>query len=290
MESMLRILLFVGAVALLLYILYALYFYFAQRAILFPRHMIPPAPPAFQATDALDLGVTTDAGKVEAWLLLPQRNAQLDAQIDAQPVGITQSSPYPLVIIGHGNAEMIDQWIRAVTPLRQQGFAVMLVEYPGYGRSAGQPSEKAIVTVFTQAYDAAVARSDIDAERVILFGRSVGGGAVAQLSTQRPSAGMILFSTFTGVRDMASQYWLPGRLARDPFDTLTAVRAYTRPLLIIHGEQDNIIPFYHAQRITAAAPHAQLRPLPCGHNDCVHNWDTFWQELTPFWRLALELE
>lgn len=279
---MLRALLFVAAAVLLLYVLYALYFYTAQRSILFPRHILPPAPPAFRATDAVDLGVTTtvgkpaenEAGNVEAWLLLPQAN----------------SSPYPLVIIGHGNAELIDQWVDAVAPLRRQGFAVLLVEYPGYGRSAGAPSEQAIVAAFTQAYDAAVAHPAVDGARVLLFGRSVGGGVVAQLSTERPSAGMIIMSTFTSVRDMASRQGLPGRLARDPFDTLAVVRTYDRPLLILHGEEDTIIPFHHAQRLAAAAPQAELRPLPCGHNDCVDDWATFWQSLTPFFQRALELE
>lgn len=278
---MLRILLLIGAAALVLYILYALYFYAVQRAMLFPRHVMPPAPPAFQADDVLDLGVTTDAGKVEAWLLWPQP----DGQLTAPP-----PPPYPLIIIGHGNAELIDQWVRAVAPLRQQGWAVLLVEYPGYGRSAGEPSERAITSVFIQAYDAAVAHPDIDARRVLLFGRSLGGGAVAQLAARRPSAGMVLMSTFASVRDMASEYRLPGRLARDQFDTLAVARAYTRPLLILHGERDTIIPFAHAQRIAAAAPQAQLRPLPCGHNDCVDDWARFWQALAPFWRLALDLE
>lgn len=271
---MLRIVLLAVGVLLALYLLYAGYFFVAQRTILFPRQVIPSAPPVFQATDAVDLGMTTAAGKVEAWLLPPRASAN-------EPLS-PLSPPYPLVIIAHGNAELIDQWIDAVAPLRRDGVAVLLVEYPGYGRSAGEPSQDALVAVYTQAYDAAVAHPAIDGARVLLFGRSVGGGVIAQLAARRPSAGMILMSTFTSVKDVASQQALPGRLARDPFDTLAVVRTYGQPLLILHGQQDTVIPFAHGQRLAAAAPQAELRPLTCGHNDCVDDWDAFWQSLAPF--------
>lgn len=277
-EGFVRFILYclVGAVAL--YGIYLLYFYVNQRAMLFPRQYIPFTPPAFEAPDAIDLGVMTEDGLVEAWLLLPFTHETRAA---------TDSPPYPVVIIGHGNAEIVDYWIEAVAPLRRQGMAALLVEYPGYGRSAGTPSERAIVDVFVQAYDTAIARPEIDADSVLFFGRSVGGGAVARLSTLRPAAGMVLFSTFTSVRDMAVLYRLPGGLARDPFNTLDAVREYDNPLLILHGEQDPIIPFAHAERIHAAAPNAELRPLPCAHNDCVDDWQAFWAELTDFWAVAL---
>lgn len=276
--GVIRFLVFVGGGVLAVYVLYVLYFYTAQRSMLFPRHFIAPAPAVFMAEDALDLGVETGDGRVEAWLLWPHTAAGPRA-----PEGYPG---YPLVIVGHGNAEIIDYWVDAVEPLRRAGAAVLLVEYPGYGRSAGAPTERGIVEVFVAAYDAAVAQDEIDGDRVLLFGRSVGGGAVAQLAVRRPSASMVLFSTFTSVRDMASLYHLPGILARDPFDTLAVVGTYDRPLLLLHGREDPIIPFEHARRLQAAAPHAELRALPCGHNDCVNQWEPFWQQVVGFWQDA----
>lgn len=254
--------------AALLYVLYAAYFFTMQRAILFPRHLVPPAATALDDASAVDLRVETAAGPVEAWLFLPLSRAE-----------IATGAGWPLVVIAHGNGEIIDQWQRAIEPLRSQGFAVLLVEYPGYGRSAGTPSQAAIVDVFVQAYDAAVAHPEIDGARVLLFGRSVGGGVVAQLAARRPNAGMVLLSTFTSVREMAAAMRLPGALARDPFDTLAVVSDYSAPLLILHGQDDPVIPFVHAQRLHGAAAHSVLVPLPCGHNDCVSDWPHFWQSV-----------
>jgi pimeloyl-ACP methyl ester carboxylesterase len=272
----LRFFLLLCAGTLLLYSLYVLYFYVGQRSMIFPRHLMLPPPPAFQAEHADDLSISTPAGQVEAWLLWPY-----DSLCRAERCIGSHEPPYPLLVMAHGNGEIIDHWVGPVASLRRQGVAVLLVEYPGYGRSAGLPTEAAIVDVFVQAYDAAVAHPQIDAERVWLFGRSVGGGVVAQLAMQRPAAKLILFSTFTSVRDMAVSYRLPGRLARDPFDSLVAVQSYSGPILILHGERDSIIPFTHAERLHAAAPNSELRPLPCGHNDCVRDWSLFWHEVLP---------
>jgi fermentation-respiration switch protein FrsA (DUF1100 family) len=276
-RSLLFIGVFISVVVLLLYGLYVFYFYAGQRSMMFPLHLIGPPPASFLAHNATDLSIQTHAGRVEAWLLWPH---------DGEAALLNSRPPYPLVIIGHGNGEIIDYWVEAVEPLRSRGMAVLLVEYPGYGRSAGVPTQDSIVEVFVAAYDAAVAHEQIDEGRVVFFGRSVGGGAVAQLAVQRPSAGLVLFSTFSSVRAMAASYRLPGFLARDPFDTQAVVAAYSRPILLLHGTQDPIIPFVHAQRLQAAAPHAELRPLPCGHNDCVRDWDSFWASLDDFWPKA----
>jgi pimeloyl-ACP methyl ester carboxylesterase len=254
-----------------LYGLYVLYFFLMQRTILFPTHLLPPSPaiPAPLAGREI-LWVTVDGEAVEAWLLWPQ----------AHEPDLTAS--VPLVVVGHGNGERIDEWGRAVEPLRGMGYAVLLVEYPGYGRSGGKPSQQSILTTFQMAYDAVVARPQIDGERVIFFGRSVGGAAVALLSQTRPSAGMILFSTFTSVGEMAQGMGLPGFLARDPFDVRAAVSAYPGPLLILHGERDRIVPFRHGQALHQAAAHSHFLPLACDHNDCVQDWRAFWQRLRPF--------
>src|SRR5690606_15598362 len=144
-----------------------------------------------------------------------------------------------------------------------------LVEYPGYGRSQGTPSLASIRESFLLAYDTVVQDPRVDPDRILLFGHSVGGAAVAGLSTERPSAALILFSTFTTVRALAVQQGLPGFAVRDPFDTLAAVREYARPVLVIHGIHDRIIPYSHGRALQAAAPQGEFMALACGHNDCV---------------------
>jgi uncharacterized protein len=257
------------AFGLFFYLLYIGYFWFAQRSILFPTHLLPVPPAPVEGHAGLEkLWLATEQGTVEAWYLPPQT---WDA-----------GQPAPLFIMGHGNGELIDFWIEPVAELRQMGIGVLLVEYPGYGRSAGQPSQAGITEAFVAGYDAMLDHPDIDPARIVFFGRSVGGAAVALLSTLRPSAALILFSTFTSMRDLATERYLPAFGVRDPFDTLAAVRAYTGPVLVIHGTQDRLIPYAHGVRLYEAAADGELVPLTCGHNNCVSRWDAFWQSLRPF--------
>jgi len=214
------------------------------------------------------LWLETSVGRVEAWYL--------------PPLNGDGSGPAALCILAHGNGDLIDRWPSAVEPLRAMGVGVLLVEYPGYGRSQGTPSLASIRESFLLAYDTVVQDPRVDPDRILLFGHSVGGAAVAGLSTERPSSALILFSTFTTVRALAVQQGLPGFAVRDPFDTLAAVREYARPVLVIHGIHDRIIPYSHGRALQAAAPQGEFMALACGHNDCVTDWEAFWQELRPF--------
>jgi fermentation-respiration switch protein FrsA (DUF1100 family) len=263
-------LLWLLAACILLYACYAAYFYALQRTLLFPRHLIVPR--AAPTLPGLEQGwLATSQGQVEHWYLPPVGGAAEKA---------------PLFIIAHGNAELIDDWPEAVSALRRMGAGVLLVEYPGYGRSQGAPSQAAIGEALVAGYDAILDHPRVDQERIVLFGRSVGGGAVATLAAQRPSAALILFSTFTSVRALAAGYGLPGLAVRDPFDTLAVVSAYRGPVLILHGRRDRTIPYSHGLALHQAAQEGELRTLACDHNDCVVDWERFWQELRPFLRRA----
>ncbi|RIK39721.1 MAG: alpha/beta hydrolase [Chloroflexi bacterium] len=252
-----------------LYALYVGYFFTAQRSILFPRHLNfgrdGPAP----AVGGLEtIWLTTSQGQVEAWYL--------------PPLGDGVTAPAPLMIISHGNAERIDDWVAPVTGLRRMGIGVLLVEYPGYGRSQGHPTQASIGEALVAAYDLIIDHPQVNPDAIILFGRSVGGGAAAALAAQRPSAALILFSSFTSVRALAVSYGLPGLAVRDPFDVLSVVRTYPNPVLILHGQHDRTIPYTHGLALHAAAANGELITYACGHNDCIRDWDRFWEELRPF--------
>jgi uncharacterized protein len=92
------------------------------------------------------------------------------------------------------------------------------------------------------------------------------------LAAQRPAPALILESTFSSVAAFASGFWAPGFLLRDRFDTLSAVRSFSGPVLVLHGSRDEIVPPKHGADIAAAAPRATLRTMPCGHNDCPRPW------------------
>jgi fermentation-respiration switch protein FrsA (DUF1100 family) len=122
------------------------------------------------------------------------------------------------------------------------------------------------------AFDQMAKRSEIDAARIIAYGRSLGGGAACALARERRVAALVLESTFTSVRSLARGFGVPGFLVLDPFDNLSALRAYSGPVLIVHGERDEIIPAAHAAELHAAAPQSRLALEPCGHNDCQRPW------------------
>jgi pimeloyl-ACP methyl ester carboxylesterase len=166
------------------------------------------------------------------------------------------------------------------------GFGILLVEYPGYGRSQGEPTYQAIRESFLLAYDTIIRHPQVDPQRIILFGHSVGGGAVSILAAERPSSGMILLSTFASVAALAREHWLPGFAVLDTFDNLSVVRAYPHPLLIIHGKHDQTIPYRHSVTLHAANPQSEFVSLECGHNNCIQDWARFWRDLATFFKQA----
>lgn len=265
---MLRLIITVGIVLAILYTMYALTFFAVQRRVLFPRHFIPPSAGMEKAEGLTLIPLEMPFGTVEAWFLPPMGNGA--------------GTPAPALILTHGNATLIDGWPPRVDALRRMGIGVLLVEYPGYGRSAGVPTQATISATLLKAYDWLVAQPDIDAARIVLFGRSVGGGAICTLAAQRPSAALILLSTFTSVRDMTAGYRLPARLVRDPFDNRSVVQQYAQPLLILHGTQDEVVPYAHSLELHEASSTSTHIPLDCGHNDCITDFDAFWQSLRPF--------
>jgi pimeloyl-ACP methyl ester carboxylesterase len=270
MESMHTIIKYIG-VAFIFYVAYCGFLFLIQRQILYPRNLIPSLPPSTQKIPGLEkIWLETSFGKVESWLL--------------RPAVENPSAPVPAVIFAHGNGELIDFWPDELKSFTRFGLALLLVEYPGYGRSAGKPSQESITETFIAAYDALTARKDIDRSRIVLFGRSLGGGAVCALAAQRPSKALILMSTFTSVRSFAVRYLVPGFFARDPFDNLALVSSYSGPILFLHGKYDGIIPFRHSLALHKAAKKSQLIAYDAGHNDCPPDWNVFWQHMESFLR------
>jgi hypothetical protein len=205
----------------------------------------------------------------QVWLETPSARSEAFHLAPTSPSG----GPAPLAIYAHGNGELIDSWIAQFEPLRAAGVAILLVEYPGYGRSSGTPSQKSITRAMVAAFDWAASQPSVDRARIVGWGRSLGGGAICALARERPLARLVLESTFTSVRAMASElFGIPGWLVRDPFDNLATVRSFAGPILLLHGEHDESIPLAHARELKAAAANADLHALPCGHNDCERPW------------------
>jgi dipeptidyl aminopeptidase/acylaminoacyl peptidase len=257
--------------AVALYLLYCGLLFLFQRRLMYPTHLIQPLELPSKMADKIEkLWLTTRQGKTETWYLAPVTGAG--------------NEPAPAIIFAHGNAELMDGFPYEFDWLSEEGFALLFVEYPGYGRSQGRPTQQNIMETLLAAYDMLAKRSDINPEKIILFGRSLGGGTISTIANKRPSAGMILISTFTDTRAFAVDYLAPGFLIRDTYDTLSVLKAYRNPILIVHGKYDDVVPYSHAIKLAAAASQGTLITYVGGHNNCPPDYLQFRQDLLPFFR------
>lgn len=241
-----------------------------QRWLLFPSRVATPTASAGEDIAGLQrIWLQVERGRVEAWFIPGD--------------GVDAEKPGPLVVFAHGNGELIDQWPPVLAHYRQRGVSVLLAEYRGYGRSGGSPSEDAIVRDFVAFHDLVVARPEVDADRVVLHGRSLGGGVVGGLLKERGAAAVILQSTFTSVADLANEKWfVPRFIILDPFDTVAALEGFGGPTLIVHGRDDRLIPVEHANTLQQAASDSRLVLFDGGHNNTPPTWPELWTEVDAF--------
>lgn len=254
MSSVIR----VGSAALIIYLLYCLALFMLQRRMLFPRHYMEAPAPA-TPKDALRLNFEHEAGRSEALLLLGD--------------GVSAAAPGPVVFYAHGNGATVQDALPFIRPYQRLGVTIACLEYRGYGRSEGEPSEAALIADAIAFHDQVIARPEIDASRVILHGHSLGGGVISGVAVARPPKALILSSTFASVRRMARKRLAPGFLVRDSFESARRLKGLKVPTLLTHGRHDDLIPFEHGEAIAEAAPHARFIPLSCAHNDCPIQWD-----------------
>jgi fermentation-respiration switch protein FrsA (DUF1100 family) len=262
---------------LIIYLAWLVIGFTIQRSILFPRSMAGGTHATFVRSDIEVFFIESPQGPVEAWFIPGD--------------GVSDETPGPLVIFAHGNGELIDNWPDMLREYRSLGFSVLLPEFRGYGRSAGTPSQKAIGEDYTSFYDLVIERPDVDATRVVIHGRSIGGGGAVQLAADRPSAAMILQSSPSSIRPLASRLLLPGFLVRDPFNSVPVIRDYPNPVLVMHGSQDHVIPPSHATRLadTATHPTSRLILYDSDHNT-VPPSESYWDDIEQFLKDAGILE
>lgn len=211
------------------------------------------------------------------------------------PVGGSNSSisaiylPNPdakyTILYSHGNAEDLGDIRDTLTRYRERGFSVIAYDYRGYGTSAGIPSEKAACEDIGAVYAHLVGPLRINPKLVIVYGRSIGGGPSLDLAARQPVAALILESTFTSI------FRVPARIPLFPFDKFENIRKIEEigcPVLVIHGKRDEIIPFWHGEKLyeQAREPKMQLWVDRADHNNLleVAN-EEYWLVLERFLRL-----
>jgi len=160
------------------------------------------------------------------------------------------------VLFLHGNAGNISHRLDSIAIFHELGLDTLIIDYRGYGRSEGKPGEAGTYLDAQAAWDYLVSQRGIAPERIVIFGRSLGGAVAAWLAVENTAAAVIIESCFSSALDMARRLYpfMPTRLiTRLKYPVSDFVAQLKSPLLVIHSRDDEIIPFTMAQAIFAAA-------------------------------------
>jgi fermentation-respiration switch protein FrsA (DUF1100 family) len=172
------------------------------------------------------------------------------------------------VVHFHGNGEDLSDLGPIVELYRSLGFGVLAVEVPGYGVAAGKPAEGSL-------YDAAESalrwlRDEQRATRVVLSGQSLGSGVAVEMAARGWGEKVVLISPYTSMTDVARRIfpWLPVKLLlRHRFDSGSKAPRVQQPALLVHGTDDEVVPFDLGERLSRLLPHATFVPIRGGHHN-----------------------
>jgi uncharacterized protein len=240
-----------------------------SRQMLYPAPAVPvPSPPP--------------APLAEVWLE-PSTGERVLAW--AWTEGVPEGAP--LVLLFHGNGENLEtmRQVGVLEELRDLGAALLAVEYPGYGRSSGRPSEQGLFATGEAAV--AWAREHHPERPLVVCGWSLGAAVAIALAARHPGEieGLIALSPWTTVYDVAKRFFpafLLKALLREKYDSLAAAREVRVPALVIHGERDQIIPVELGREVAKALPSGRWVPVPStGHNDLLAR-PAVWEEMRRF--------
>jgi len=186
---------------------------------------------------------------------------------------VPHENPRAHALILHGNGGNITLFADTLRILnRRHGLALLVFDYRGYGKSEGKPSEKGILLDARAARDWLAAKEGIAPSDVVLLGQSLGGGVAVDLAAKDGARGLVLASTFTSLPEAARSHvpWLPiGSMMTVRLDSIRKIKDYHGPLLLSHGDADEVVPYEQGVALFEAAPGPKrMITVPGGkHND-----------------------
>ena len=251
MKSIIRLLVLLA----LAYIGAAAWLYIQQDSMIFlpqiPTRDIVSTPADIRlGYDDLKL-LTIDQETLHAWFI-PNEKSQI------------------AILVCHGNAGNISHRLDTLRRFHDLGLNVLLFDYRGFGQSTGVPGEQGTYLDAQAAWGYLIDKG-FSAEQIVIFGRSLGGGVATELASQQHAAAVILESTFTSIPDRGAELypWLPVKLlARTHYNNLGKVSRIKSPLLVLHSESDELIPFHHGQQLFQVANEPkELYKLNGDHNN-----------------------
>ena len=170
------------------------------------------------------------------------------------------------ILYSHGNAEDLGYIWSVLREIRDSGFAVFAYDYQGYGTSQGKPSEYNVYRDIEAAYGYLTEQLRVPPKRIILYGRSLGGGPAVDLASRQPVGGLVVESSFVSAFRVLTRIPL---LPFDRFVNVDKIGKVRSPVLVIHGKVDRVVPFWHGEQLfaTAKQPKVNFWVDRAGHND-----------------------
>lgn len=175
------------------------------------------------------------------------------------------------VIFFHGNAGSIGLRLDWLQMFHELGYATLIVDYRGYGRSSGKPSEQGTYEDASAAWEHVTRVRGVAPKEVVIAGDSLGAAVATELAARTSPRALVIQSTFTSVPDLAAEHYrfLPVRwISRFDYDTLSRIAHVSAPVLVAHSPMDELIPFHHGQALYAKAREPKrFVELAGGHNE-----------------------
>jgi fermentation-respiration switch protein FrsA (DUF1100 family) len=233
------------------------FLWWTQRSMMyFPSTAVLP-PAANVLPGAQDVALDTSDGLRLASWFVPARG---------------MPPPWPAVLLAHGNGGDRSDRAPLADALSRAGYAVLLLEYRGYGGNPGSPTEQGLLNDARAGADHLERRHDVDRSRIAYFGESLGAGVVTALATERRPAAVMLRSPFTSFAEVGAHHypWLPVALFiidRYPIDE--QIRSVNAPVLVIASERDEVVPPRYSRAVyeRALEPKRLVMIDALGHND-----------------------
>ena len=248
MRNVRRVLSLVAMAGVLGYLLLGIGGALAERSLLFPRPAQASVP------------------RIKGAILL--RPPELPAGVVA--LYVPPKADAPTVVHFHGNAEQLSDLAALATTYRMAGLGFFAIEYPGYGLAPGEPSETGTYTVAEQGIRHLQNQLHTPNSAIVVQGWSLGTGVAVEMARRGFGSRLILMSPYISTADVAKGL-LPmhptSLLVRDRFESADKAASVTFPTLILHGTQDEVIPFWMGERLSHVFPHARFVRLEgAGHD------------------------
>jgi pimeloyl-ACP methyl ester carboxylesterase len=178
----------------------------------------------------------------------------------------------PVVVHFHGNAEQIGGLGALAELLADARVSLAAVEYPGYAGAPGEPSEDSLIAAGQNALEHLTRTMNVAPERIVLSGQSVGSGVAVTLAARGWGSRLVLLTPYTSLPDVAQRAlpWFPVRLLmRDTLDSASRAPSIQQRVLIIHGTDDEVVPFDLGRKLAGRFPHARFVAVLGGTHNTV---------------------